>query len=45
MPKETIDAIRQSGESGFVLWLAARDGVQLGRLEPDPKDETTDLLR
>lgn len=45
VPKDRDDAIRQTGESGFVRWLAARDGVQLGRLEPDPKDETTDLLR
>jgi hypothetical protein len=39
------DAIRQTGESGFVRWLAARDGVALGRLEPDPKDEITQLLK
>lgn len=44
VPKDRDEAIRQTGESGFVRWLAARDGVQLGRLEPDPKDETNYLL-
>ncbi len=45
VPKEWEEAIRQTGESGFVRWQAARDGVELGRLEPDPKSETTDLLQ
>lgn len=45
VPGDRIDAIRQTGESGFVRWLAARDGVALGRLEPDPKDETAYLLQ
>lgn len=45
VPKDRMDAIRQTGESGFVRWLAARDGVELGRLEPDPKDETAYLLQ
>lgn len=43
-PKDRNEAIQQTGESGFVRWLAARDGVPLGRLEPDPKDETSYLL-
>ena len=45
VPKDRIEAIQQTGESGFVRWLAARDGVPLGRLEPDPKDETAYLLQ
>lgn len=45
VPKDRSEAIQQTGESGFVRWLAARDGVPLGRLEPEPKDETTDLLQ
>lgn len=44
VPKDRNEAIRQTGESGFVRWLAARDGIQLDRLEPDPKDETNYLL-
>lgn len=31
--------IQQTGESGYVRFLAARDGTKLARLEPDPKDE------
>jgi len=45
VPQDRDEAIRQTGESGFVRWLAARDGVALGRLEPDPKDETAWLLQ
>lgn len=45
VPAGREDAIRQTGESGFVRWLAARDGVQLGRLEPEPRDETAHLLK
>jgi len=45
VPKDRIEAILQTGESGFVRWLAARDGVPLGRLEPEPKDETSYLLQ
>jgi len=45
VPAGREDAIRQTGESGFVRWLAARDGVELRRLEPDPKDETSYLLK
>lgn len=45
VPKDRLEAIRQTGESGFVRWLAARDGVPLARLEPDPKDETAYLLQ
>jgi len=45
VPKDRNEAIQQTGESGFVRWLAGRDGVPLARLEPDPKDETADLLQ
>ncbi len=37
---ETADeTIRLYGESGFVRWLAARDGVTVARLEPSPGPE------
>lgn len=45
VPKDRNEAIQQTGESGFVRWLAARDGVPLGRLEPEPNDETAYLLQ
>ena len=45
VPKDRNEAIQQTGESGFLRWLATRDGVPLGRLEPDPKDETAYLLQ
>lgn len=45
VPKDRNEVIQQTGESGFVRWLAARDGVPLGRLEPDPKEETAYLLQ
>lgn len=43
--RNSNEAIRQNGESGFVRWLAARDGVPLGRLEAEPNDETEFLLQ
>ncbi|MGH9945091.1 MAG: hypothetical protein ACRD9R_22300 [Pyrinomonadaceae bacterium] len=33
------EAIKQTGESGFVRFLAARDGVPFVTLEPSPKEE------
>lgn len=39
LPATREEVIRQTGESGFVRFLAARDGVPLARLEPDPKEE------
>lgn len=45
VPTDREEAIRQTGESGFVRWLAARDGVTLGRLEPEPKEEAAYLLQ
>lgn len=37
---ETAEAtIRQTGESGFVRWMAARDSVPVARLEPPPGPE------
>ena len=37
---DSADAtVRQAGESGFLRFLARRDGVQLARLEPPPQDE------
>jgi hypothetical protein len=36
--------IAQLGESGYVRFLATRDGVKLARLEPDPKAEIAYLL-
>ncbi|UGQ46562.1 hypothetical protein [Massilia endophytica] len=45
VPANREEAIRQTGESGFVRYLAARDGVALARLEPEPKDEAAWLLQ
>jgi hypothetical protein len=39
------ETIRQAGESGFVRFLAARDGVQLARLEPSPQDEANFIMQ
>ncbi|HEY5800967.1 MAG TPA: hypothetical protein VIT92_12150 [Burkholderiaceae bacterium] len=39
VPATRDEAIKQTGESGFVRFLAARDGVPLARLEPEPADE------
>jgi hypothetical protein len=45
VPASREEAIRQTGESGFVRYLAARDGVVPARLEPEPKDEAAWLLQ
>jgi hypothetical protein len=36
--------VHQTGESGYVRWLARRDGAALGRLEPDPRAEAEYVL-
>lgn len=41
-PEETI---KQAGESGFVRFLAARDGVPIMSLEPSPQDEVKFILK
>ncbi|MBW3554184.1 MAG: hypothetical protein KY466_11765 [Gemmatimonadetes bacterium] len=38
------DTIEQLGESGYVRYLATRDGVRLARLEPGPGEEIAYLL-
>jgi hypothetical protein len=38
------ETIRQTGESGFLRFLARRDGVQVARLEPPPLDEVHHLV-
>lgn len=43
---ETRDeTIRQAGESGFVRFLAKRDGVPFVSLEPSPADEAAYVMR
>jgi hypothetical protein len=43
---ETKDeTIRQAGESGFVRFLAKRDGVPFVSLEPSPADEAAYVMR
>lgn len=43
---ETKDeTIRQTGESGFVRFLAKRDGVPVVSLEPSPADEAAHVMR
>ena len=43
---ETKDeTIRQTGESGFVRFLAKRDGVPFVSLEPSPADEAAHIMR
>jgi hypothetical protein len=39
------ETIKQAGESGFVRFLAARDGVPLMSLEPSPQDEVKYILK
>jgi hypothetical protein len=39
------ETIRQAGESGFVRFLATRDGIQFVTLEPSPQDEANHILR
>lgn len=38
------ETIRQFGESGFVRFLAKRDGARIERLEPDPRAEAAFVL-
>lgn len=43
---ETKDeTIRQAGESGFVRFLAKRDGVPFASLEPSPAEEAAHIMR
>jgi hypothetical protein len=39
------ETIRQFGESGFVRFLATRDGARIERLEPDPRAEAAFVLQ
>lgn len=39
------ETIRQAGESGFVRFLATRDGIQIARLEPPPQDEANFIMQ
>jgi len=39
------ETIKQTGESGFVRFLATRDGIQIARLEPSPQDEANYILQ
>ncbi|MDQ5844203.1 MAG: hypothetical protein M3539_02790 [Acidobacteriota bacterium] len=39
------ETIKQTGESGFVRFLAARDGIPIVSLEPSPQDEVNFLLK
>jgi hypothetical protein len=39
------ETTKQAGESGFVRFLAARDGVPLMSLEPSPQDEVKFILK
>jgi hypothetical protein len=39
------ETIKQTGESGFVRFLAARDGVPIMSLEPSPQDEVKFILK
>ena len=39
------ETIKQAGESGFVRFLAARDGIPIVSLEPSPQDEVNFILK
>jgi len=39
------ETIKQTGESGFVRFLATRDGIEIGRLEPSPQDEANYIMQ
>ncbi len=39
------ETIKQAGESGFLRFLAQRDGVPIMSLEPSPKDEINYVLK
>lgn len=40
VPASREEAVKQTGESGFVRYLAARDGVSVVSLEPSPQEES-----
>lgn len=39
------ETIKLAGESGFVRFLATRDGVEIARLEPSPVDEANYIMQ
>jgi hypothetical protein len=39
------ETIKQTGESGFVRFLATRDGIEIARLEPPPQDEAAYIMQ
>ncbi|MCA1625795.1 MAG: hypothetical protein LC768_05560 [Acidobacteria bacterium] len=39
------ETIKQAGESGFVRFLATRDGIEIARLEPPPEDEANFIMK
>ena len=39
------ETIKLAGESGFVRFLATRDGVEIARLEPPPQDEAKFIMQ
>jgi hypothetical protein len=39
------ETIQQAGESGFVRFLATRDGVEIARLEPSPQHEADFIMQ
>lgn len=39
------ETIKQAGESGFVRFLATRDGIQFVTLEPSPQDEANFIMQ
>jgi hypothetical protein len=45
LPATREDVIRQTGESGFVRYLARRDGIPFLTLEPSPIDELAHVSR
>jgi hypothetical protein len=39
------ETIKQTGESGFVRFMATRDGIEIARLEPSPQEEANFILQ
>jgi len=39
------ETIKLTGESGFVRFLATRDGIEIARLEPPPQDEANFIMQ
>ena len=39
------ETIKLAGESGFVRFLATRDGIEIARLEPPPQDEANYIMQ